>query len=82
LEAHIFAADAFLRISQPQAALFHIDRVLAVPGNSHIEDAEWYKALAFLQLKEGNKAKKQLEKVVSAGSKYKAQAEKALAELK
>jgi tetratricopeptide (TPR) repeat protein len=82
LEAHIYAADAFLRISQPQAALYHIDRVLAVPGNSHMQDAEWYKALAFLQLKEGNKAKKQLESVVARGGKYKAQAEKALLDLK
>jgi hypothetical protein len=81
LDAHIYAADAFLRITQPQAALFHIERVLAVPGNSHFEDAEWYKALAHLQLKEGPKAKKQLEKVIARGGKYKAQAEAALAAL-
>lgn len=82
LEAHIYAADAFLRISQPQAALYHIERVLAVPGNSHFEDAEWYKALAYLQLKEGSKAKKQLGAVIARGGKYKTQAEAALAELK
>lgn len=82
LEAHIYAADAFLRISQPQAALFHIERILAVPGNSHIEDAEWYKALAFLQLKEVSKAKHQLEAVIARGGKYKAQAETALKNLK
>jgi hypothetical protein len=82
LEAHIYAADAFLRISQPQAALYHIERVLAVPGNSHIEDAEWYKALALLQLKEGVKAEQQLEKVIARGNKYKAAAESALDELK
>ncbi len=82
LDAHIYAADAFLRITQPQAALFHIERVLAVPGNSHFEDAEWYKALAHLQLKEGTKAKKQLEKVIARDGKYKTQAEAALAALK
>ena len=82
LEAHIYAADAFLRISQPQAALFHIERILAVPGNSHIEDAEWYKALAYLQLKDASKAKRQLEVVVTRGGKYKAHAETALKNLK
>ncbi len=82
LDAHIFAADAYLRISQPNAALFHIERILAVPGNSHIKDAEWYKALAYLQLKEGSKAKKQLQTVIDRGGKYKPQAETALKELK
>lgn len=82
LDAHIFAADAFLRTSQPQAALFHIERVLAVPGNSHLEEAEWFKALAYLQLKDDAHAKPQLQKVIDGGGKFKGLAEKALAELK
>jgi hypothetical protein len=82
LNAHLFAADAYLRISQPQAALFHIERILATPGNSVYEDAEWYKALAYLQLKEAKKAQKQLETVIARNGKFKARAEAALNELK
>lgn len=82
LQAHLYAADAYLRVSQPQAALFHIERILAVPGNSNLETAEWYKALALLQLKEGRKAEKQLEAVIARNGKFKALAEEALKELK
>lgn len=82
LQAHLYAADAYLRIAQPQAALFHIERILATPGNSAYEDAEWYKALALLQLKEGRKAEKQLGVVINRNGKYKARAEAALKELK
>ncbi|MEY3443954.1 MAG: hypothetical protein RLZZ519_2235 [Bacteroidota bacterium] len=82
LQAHLYAADAYLRVSQPQAALFHIERILAVPGNSNLETAEWYKALALLQLKEGRKAEKQLGIVIARNGKFKALAEEALKELK
>lgn len=82
LQAHLYAADAYLRVSQPQAALFHIERILALPGNSNFETAEWYKALALLQLKEGRKAQKQLEAVIARNGKFKALAEEALKELK
>ena len=82
LQAHLYAADAYLRVSQPQAALFHIERILAVPGNSNLEAAEWYKALALLQLKEGRKAEKQLGIVIARNGKFKALAEEALKELK
>lgn len=81
LQAHLYAADAYLRIEQPQAALFHIERILAVPGNSVYEDAEWYKALAYLQLKEGRKAQRQLETVITRNGRYKVRAEAALKEL-
>ena len=82
LQAHLYAADAYLRVSQPHAALFHIERILALPGNSNFETAEWYKALALLQLKEGRKAQKQLESVIARNGKFKALAEDALKELK
>lgn len=82
LQAHLYAADAFLRISQPQAALFHCERILAQPGNSVLEDAEWFKALAYLQLKEGRKAKSQLEAIVARNGKYKTRAEETLNSLK
>lgn len=82
LQAHLYAADAFLRISQPNAALYHCERILSQPGNSAVEDAEWFKALAYLQLKEGRMAKAQLETVIARNGKYKALAEEALAKLR
>lgn len=82
LQAHLYAADAYLRIAQPQAALYHVERILATPGNSSYETAEWYKALAYLQLKESRKAEKQLEQVIARNGKFKALAEEALKELK
>lgn len=78
LDAHIHAADAFIRISQPKAALYHIERVLAVPGNTYYEDAQWFKALALLQMHEGRKAKAQLEAIIASNGKFKAQAQTAL----
>ena len=82
LQAHLLAADAYLRISQPQAALYHVERVLAQPGNSYYADAEWYKALALIQIQDGKKAKAQLELVKARNGKYRKQAVKALDELR
>jgi hypothetical protein len=82
LNAHLFAADAYLRISQPQAAMFHIERILASPGNSVYEEGEWYKALAYLQLKEARKAEKQLEVVIARNGKFREKAQAALNALK
>jgi tetratricopeptide (TPR) repeat protein len=78
LQAHLLAADAYLRIKQPQAALYHAGRVLSQPGNSYFEDAEWYKALALIGLKEGKKAKPLLLKIKEGKGKYAEKAAKAL----
>lgn len=81
LQAHVLAADAFLRINQPQAALYHAERVLAQPGNSYYEDAQWYKALALISLKEGKKAKELLTTIKDGKGKNADKAAKALQNL-
>ncbi|HHG84566.1 MAG TPA: hypothetical protein ENJ82_07445 [Bacteroidetes bacterium] len=78
LEAHYYAAASFMNMDQAQAALYHLNRVLAVPGNSLYIDAEWYKALAYLKLNERKKAKALLEKIELDGGKHAAPARKAL----
>jgi hypothetical protein len=81
LEAHLYAGISFLNINQPQAALFHLDRVLAVKGSSLQDDAAWYKALAHLKLNEGRKAESQLEDIVKKQGKHSAAAKAALEKL-
>ena len=43
--------------------------------------ANWYKALAYIKLKDRDKAKAMLETIQSQNGKYKSQAEKVLGEL-
>lgn len=81
LQAHLYAANSFLNIGQPEAALFHLDRILAQAPNSYTEDAEWYKALAYLKMNDASAAKRQLNKVQQSGSKHSAKAKKSLDQL-
>lgn len=81
LQAHFYAAAAFLNINQPQAAIYHLDRILAQPENSLTEDAQWYKSLAYVKLKERDKARQSLEKVVKKDGKYRKRASKVLKDL-
>lgn len=69
LEAHLYAARSFLEIKQPTAALYHLDRILAAPGNSYLEDAKWFKSIALLQLGDQKGAKLLLQEVEVAGGK-------------
>ena len=81
LNAHYYAAASFLEINQPSAAIYHLDRILAVPGNSLYEDAEWYKAMALMKLNDEKKAKKLLETIKKRGGKYTAKATEVLEKL-
>lgn len=81
LQAHLYAANAFLNIGQPEAAIFHLDRILAQAPNSYTEDAEWYKALAYLKMNDASAAKRQLNKVQDAGGKHSQKAKKSLEKL-
>lgn len=81
LQAHLYAANAFLNIGQPEAAIFHLDRILAQAPNSYTEDAEWYKALAYLKMNDASAAKRQLNKVQDAGGKHSQKARKSLEKL-
>lgn len=82
LEAHLHAGISFLNINQPQAAIYHLDRVLAVSGTNLREDAEWYKALAYLRMNEARKAKSLLESISKQNGKHAKAAQKALDDLK
>lgn len=82
LEAHLYAAISFMNINQPQAAMYHLERVLAVDGTPLREDAEWYKALTQLMLKDADKAEKQLEAIVAKKGKHSTSAKTALDKLK
>jgi hypothetical protein len=82
LEAHLYAAVSFLNINQPQAALYHLDRVLDKSRGNLKEDAEWYKALAYLRLNEGRKATSLLQSIVKQNGKHAASARQALEELR
>lgn len=81
LQAHLYAATSFLNIGQPEAALFHLDRILAQAPNAYTEDAEWYKALAYLKMNDAATAKKQLNKVKNANGKHSAKAKVSLEKL-
>lgn len=81
LSAHYYAAASFMNLDQPQAAIYHLNRVLANPGHTHFQDAEWYKSLAYLKLGEREKAKKLLEKIEQDGGKHSGGARKALKKL-
>lgn len=81
LQAHLYAANAFLNIGQPEAAIFHLDRILAQAPNSYTEDAEWYKALAYLKMNDASAAKRQLNKVQDIGGKHSQKAKKSLEKL-
>jgi hypothetical protein len=81
LLAHLYAANSFLNIGQPEAAIFHLDRILAQAPNSYTEDAEWYKALAYLKMNDATAAKRQLIKVQDGGGKHSAKAKKSLDKL-
>lgn len=78
LNAHLLAAKSFLQLKQPNAAIYHLDRVLASPNNSLEEDAKWYKSIALLQLGEKTAAQKLLEDVKATGGKRSKSATKAL----
>lgn len=78
LNAHLLAAKSFLQLKQPNAAIYHLDRVLAAPNNSLEEDAKWYKSIALLQLGDKAAAQKLLEDVKSEGGKRSKSATKAL----
>jgi hypothetical protein len=80
-QAHLYAATSFLNIGQPEAALFHLDRILAQAPNAYTEDAEWYKALAYLKMNDAATAKKQLTKVKDAKGKHSAKAKSSLEKL-
>jgi tetratricopeptide (TPR) repeat protein len=81
LQAHYYAAASFMNIDQPQAAIYHLDRILAVPGNSLYADAEWYKALAYLKLKDRKNAKSLLEKIAGGSGPHASEAKNALKDL-
>jgi tetratricopeptide (TPR) repeat protein len=81
LQAHFYAAASFLNIDQPLAAQYHLDRILAIPGNSLYADAEWYMAITYLKLKDRAKAKSLLQKISRSNGKYSGQATEALKDL-
>lgn len=82
LQAHLYAANSFLNIGQPQAAIFHLDRILNQPDNAYTEDATWYKALAYLKLNDSAPAKTLLKSIEKAGGKHAAEATTTLQKLK
>ncbi|MEM0998641.1 MAG: hypothetical protein AAGN35_16400 [Bacteroidota bacterium] len=81
LQAHYYAAASFLNIEQPSAALYHLDRILAIPNNSYYADAEWFKALAYLKMNKTEMGRLILEKILRDGGKHAQDAQKALDEL-
>lgn len=81
LQAHYYAAASFLNLEQPEAAQYHLERILALPGNSLYADAEWYMAITHLKLRDRSKAKELLEKISQNNGKYSGQAKEALKDL-
>ncbi len=78
LNAHLLAAKSFLQLKQPNAAIYHLDRILSVPNNSLKDDAKWFKSIALLQLGKKTDAKKLLKDVESSGGNRSKAAKKAL----
>ena len=81
LNAHFYAADAFMKIDQPTAAIYHLDRILSVPGNSLYEDAQWFKALCLLKTGQKDSAKTLLTQISAGKGKYVSKARKKLKDL-
>ena len=78
LNAHLLAAKSFLQLKQPNAAIYHLDRILATPNTSLEEDAKWFKSIALLQLGKKTDAEVLLKDVESKGGSRSKAAKKAL----
>jgi tetratricopeptide (TPR) repeat protein len=63
------------------AAITAFDKVLAAKTNANYADAQWQKALALIQLKRTEEAKKLLREIIAANGSYKAKAEAELKKL-
>ncbi len=81
MDAHLLAARSFLQLNQPNAAVYHLDRILSVRNNSLEEDAKWYKSIAMLQLGKKRHAKDLLKDIKRSGGNRSKAAEMALDKL-
>lgn len=80
-EARLYLGIDLLATSQPVPALTQFNEVIAKGDARQAEDAAWYKALAFVQLKDRIHAEPLLDKIVEEGGRYEANALMLLSQL-
>jgi hypothetical protein len=82
INALFYSGISFYNMNEFQKALLKFDEVLRNKNTAFKQEAEWYKALSFIEIKDNKSAKKILQKVIDADGFYKTQAEEKLRGLK
>ncbi|MDQ3191114.1 MAG: hypothetical protein M3Q58_05935 [Bacteroidota bacterium] len=80
-EAIIYCAISYVKTGKPNNALALIDIIFKGGHTSYFEQADYYKALAFIQQKSNQKAMTLLEEIVKQNGEYKKKAQDKLKEL-
>ncbi|MGH7599502.1 MAG: tetratricopeptide repeat protein [bacterium] len=79
--AHFYSGNILLLIDEPAPAIPHFQSVLQQQKSKFSEPAEWYLGLAYLKMKEVDRAKAILAQISSKNGKYKQQGSELLARL-